>query len=100
MTLLAAAGAALLVFAGAPGCSSPEQAPTFALPAPSFPDIVATAATKPADALKALESRRAASPSIESDVLRARLLAEVGRHAESADAWDAVAAAEPSLAAY
>lgn len=100
MTLFAAAGAALLVFAGAPGCSSPDQAPTFSLPPATFPDIVATAATNPADALKALEARRGGSPSIEADVLRARLLGEVGRHGESADAWDAVAASEPSLAAF
>lgn len=100
MTFFAAAGAALLVFAGAPGCSSAEQAPAFSLPPASFPDIVATAAKSPADALKALEARRGGSPAIEADVLRARLLGEVGRHGESADAWDAVAAAEPSLAAF
>lgn len=100
MTIAAVAGLALLAFTGAPGCSAEPQAPSFALPTPSFPDIVATAAQNPADALKALESRRGGNPSIEADVLRARLLGEVGRHAESADVWEAVAAAEPALATF
>jgi hypothetical protein len=95
MTVVAAAGFALLVFTGAPGCSS-QQAPSFALPSPTFPELVAQASQKPAEALKALEVRRASTPSIEADVLRARLLGDVGRHAESAEAWEAVAAAEPS----
>lgn len=100
MSIAAAAGLALIIFTGAPGCSSDPQTPAFSLPAPSFPDIVATAAKNPAEALTLLDARRSSTPSIEADVLRARLLAEVGRHAESADAWDAVAAAEPALAAY
>ncbi|MDQ3168516.1 MAG: hypothetical protein M3Q55_00050, partial [Acidobacteriota bacterium] len=99
MSVLAAAGFVLLALGGAPGCSA-QQAPSLDLPASSFPDIVATASDKPADALAALEARRSASGSIEADVLRARLLGEVGRHAESADAWNAVAAAEPALAAF
>ena len=99
MSVLAAAGFVLLVVGGAPGCSS-QQAPSFDLPASSFPDIVAIAAEKPAEALAALDARRAASASIEADVLRARLLAGVGRHAESAEAWQAVAAAEPALTAF
>ena len=100
MTIVAAAGLTLLVFAGAPGCASPDQTPTFSLPQPSFPEIAATAATRPAEALKVLEARRGSNPSIEADVLRARLLGLAGRHADSADAWEAVAAAEPSLAAF
>ena len=84
MTVVAAAGLVLLFVSGAPGCSTPEQAPGFALPAPAAPDIVSLAAQNPADALKTLEARRATSPSIEAEVLRARLLGTVGRHAESA----------------
>ena len=99
MTVVAATGLALLLFTGAPGCST-EQAPTFSLPKPSSPDIVTLAAKNPAEALKALEASRAASPSIETEVLRARLLSATGRHAESAEAWKAVAAAEPALAAF
>ena len=95
---VAAAGLALLLFVGFPGCNEPQTAaPT--LPASSFPEITA-AGQDPADALKALDARRGANPSIEADVLRARLLGEVGRHAESADAWDAVAAAEPALSVF
>jgi soluble lytic murein transglycosylase len=97
---IAAAALTLLVFAGAPGCSHSEQQPTFTLPNASFPDIVTTAAERPADALKMLESRRSSTPSIEADVLRARLLGVVGRQAESATAWDAVAAAEPALSSF
>lgn len=100
MTLAAAAGIVLLIFTGAPGCSPDPQAPAFSLPAASFPDIVATARKDPEEALRMLESRRSRAASIEADVLRARLLGELGRHAESADAWDAVAAAEPALAAF
>jgi len=100
MTVALAAGLTLLIFTGAPGCSSDPQTPAFSLPAPAFPDIVATAAKNPAEALKALEARRSATASIEADVLRARLLGELGRHAESADAWSAVAGSEPALAAY
>src|SRR5688572_29795813 len=96
MTLVAAAGLVLVVFTSGPGCSA-EQAPTFTLPSPSSPDIVALAAQNPAEALKVLESRRGSTSSIETHVLRARLLADGGRHAESAGAWDAVAVAEPSL---
>lgn len=99
MSVLAAAGLVLLMLGGAPGCS-PQQTPSFALPPASFHDIVTLAAEKPADALAALERRRAAAPSIEADVLRARLLAETGRHAESAEAWLAVAAAEPALSIF
>ena len=99
MSVLAAAGLVLLAFGGAPGCSS-QQAPSFDLPPSSFPDIVAIASEKPAEALAALDARRAVSASIEGDVLRARLLGGVGRHAESAAAWQAVAAAEPALAAF
>src|SRR5687768_4216271 len=102
MSLLAAAGVVLLMFGGAPGCSaqSAPQSASFDLPASSFPDIVAMAAKNPADALAALEARRSASGSMEADVLRARLLAEVGRQAESADAWNAIAAAEPALGSF
>lgn len=100
MTVALAAGLTLLIFTGAPGCSSDPQTPAFSLPAPAFPDIVATAAKNPAEALNALEARRSTTASIEADVLRARLLGELGRHAESADAWDAVAGSEPALAAY
>ena len=97
---IAAAALTLLVLAGAPGCSTSDQAPSFSLPQTSFPDIVVMAADRPADALKALESRRQSSPSIEGDVLRARLLSTLGRHVESASAWDGVAAAEPALSAF
>lgn len=97
---IAAAALTLLVFAGAPACSSPGQAPSFALPSPTFPDIVAMSADRPADALKALDARRQSQPSMEADVLRARLLGTVGRHAESAAAWEGVAASEPSLASF
>lgn len=99
MTVVAATGLALLLFTGAPGCST-EQAPTFSLPKPSSPDIVTLAAKNPAEALKALETSRGTNPSIEIEVLRARLLGATGRHAESAEAWKAVAAAEPALAAF
>src|SRR5687768_10486526 len=99
MTVAAAAGLVLLLATSAPACSG-EQAPSFSLPSQSFPDIVAMAAERPADALKALESRRGGSPPIEADVLRARLLSTVGRHSESAAAWMAVAAAEPALSAF
>lgn len=99
MIVVAAVGAALLLFA--PACSPPQaqQAP-FTLPAPSFPDIVELAGEEPAEALSALEARQAGRTSIESDVLRARLLGAVGRHAESARAWRAVGAAEPALEVY
>lgn len=100
MTIVAAAGLVVLVATGAPGCSTEPKAPSFTLPQSSFPEIVATAREKPADALAALEARRGSSPSIEADVLRARLLGDVGRHEESAAAWEAVAAAEPSLTAF
>ena len=100
MIVVAAVGAALLLFA--PACSPPQaqQAPPFTLPAATFPDIVELADEKPAEALAALEARRAERTSIESDVLRARLLGAVERHAESARAWRAVGEAEPALEAY
>jgi soluble lytic murein transglycosylase len=97
--IVAAAGLALLLFVGFPGCSNDSQSAPPTLPNSSFPEITATG-QDPADALKALEARRGANPSIEADVLRARLLGEAGRHAESADAWDAVAAAEPALSVF
>lgn len=100
MTIVAAAGLVVLVATGAPGCSAEPQAPSFTLPQSSFPDIVAMARERPADALAALDARRGSSPPIEADVLRARLLGDVGRHEESAAAWEAIAAAEPSLAAF
>ena len=100
MTFAAAAGIVLLISTGAPGCSPDQQAPAFSLPTASFPDIVSTARKDPEEALRMLESRRSRAASIEADVLRARLLGEVGRHAESADAWEAVATAEPALAAF
>jgi len=95
-----AALSALLLFAPACSPQQAQQAPPFTLPAASFPDIVELAADKPADALAALEAREAGRPSIESDVLRARLLGAVKRHAESARAWRAVGAAEPALEVY
>ncbi|HEX6322151.1 MAG TPA: transglycosylase SLT domain-containing protein [Vicinamibacterales bacterium] len=98
MSVVAASGLALLLFVGFPGCTEPQTAPP-TLPASSFPEITATG-QDPVDALKALDARRGANPSIEADVLRARLLGEAGRHAESADAWEAVAAAEPALSAF
>lgn len=105
MLLAAVVGAAVLVLGTAPGCT-PQQAqeatsPAFDLPAASFPDIVTAADSKPADALAALDARRAAgATSIEGDVLRAHLLARLDRHAESAAAWSSVAAAEPALAVF
>ncbi|MDQ3069148.1 MAG: lytic transglycosylase domain-containing protein [Acidobacteriota bacterium] len=103
MTLLGAAGLFFLISAGTPGCSpdSGPQAPSFTLPPPAFPEIVAAAARNPSGALTQLDeaiAARGASP--EALVLRARLLGDVGKHLEAAEAWEAVAQREPSLASY
>lgn len=102
MVFAAIVGAAVLVLGGAPGCTPHQaQTPSFDLPASSFPDIVASAGEKPAEALAALDARRASGAgSIEAEVLRAHLLGSLNRHTESAAAWTAVGAAEPALAVF
>lgn len=96
MTLFAAIGATLLAL----GCSPQAQQAPSALSAPAFPDIVALAETDPAAAIDALDARAGGTATVESSVLRARLLAATGRHDESASAWMETASAEPALRDY
>ena len=97
---LACLVAALAVWFAPAGADAPGD--TARLPGPAYPLVTKLAdAGRPADALAELGREAGGRPAdrpVEAEVLRAALLERAGRHAESAAAWDGVAAREAALA--
>lgn len=99
--MLAALVMTLFLAQTAPG-AAPAPADEAHLPAPAYPKVLALAqADHPAQALvqldEQLHEQGATAAPLEARLLRAHLLADAGRSADSAAAWRAIAAANPAL---